>query len=116
MYDEREDVSSDVHIDVQEDQDSGIVAMTKTNGQDVTGPESNSTEATLRRRRTKESEKVRNSREKPVKLSHKNVKNTFMAMPSKEIREAIKCFRLAIDHAVDLVNTNSKLNAALDKK
>lgn len=116
MYDERENVSSDVYIDVHEDKDSGIVAMARTNSRHSAAPERNSRDGNLRHRRTKETDKSRSSTERPGQLHHGNVKNSFMAMPSTEIREAIKCFRLAIDQAVDLVNTNNKLNAELDKK
>ncbi|CAN8076165.1 unnamed protein product [Agarophyton chilense] len=111
VYDLREDVKSSFQIDVQENEKSGVLSMSKT----IPGPDSSSitTGSTLRRRKTNEGEKASNTRTKRVK-ARPDVANSFMAIPSSEVREAIRCFKLAMDQAVELVNTTNKLAATLD--
>lgn len=40
---------------------------------------------------------------------HTDVRNRFMAIPSRELCEAIKYFRLAVDQAVEVANATRKV-------
>lgn len=41
---------------------------------------------------------------------HNDVRNRFMAIPSGEVREAIKCFRMAVDQAIEVANASRKVD------
>lgn len=44
---------------------------------------------------------------------HIDVRNRFMAIPSREVREAIKYFRLAVDQAIEVANATRKVDVMM---
>ncbi|KAI0559892.1 hypothetical protein FGB62_131g026 [Gracilaria domingensis] len=111
VYDLREDVTSSLQIDVQEDEKSGMITMNRTIAESNSA--SVATGSTLRRRRANDAGNAPSTKQKTVK-ARPDVANSFVAIPSSEVREAIRCFKMAIDQAVELVNTNNKLVAKFD--
>lgn len=45
-----------------------------------------------------------------------DVSNSFFAIPSAEMREAIKHFKLAVNQAIELVNITNKVGMMIDSK
>ena len=74
----------------------------------------------LRKRRGNRSEKDKSqvdglSTEEITKNSSKGRSN-LIAIPSAEVRDAIKQFHIAIDHAIQVVNMTNKVNNLIDSQ
>lgn len=117
VYDEREDVTSEIHLLVKEDRNhNGVVRMERI--VDSVEEHNRKSSATLRRRKGAEKQDNGNGGDpshRRWQTDRTNVKNTFVAMPSAELRSAICTFRLAVDEAIDLVNRNNQLGMALSE-
>ena len=106
-------MKSDVHVALEVKGDRDVVTMSRE--LEETGLDPVDAGSTMRRRKGKGE-----SADKPKvgnRLArHTDVRNSFMAVPSSEVREAIKLFRLAVDQAIELANRNSKLQAEIDAR
>jgi len=80
--------------------------------------DSSSSTSTLRRRNVEKTTKDSSSSERsqvPLETKHVDVRNRLLAIPSAEIREAIRYFRLAVDQAIEMANAESKVRIVLDR-
>lgn len=65
----------------------------------------------LRRRRG--GSRVEGGKRSGVGDGRGDVRNSFVAIPSAELRDVIKCFRMAVDRAVEVVNATGCVEGML---
>lgn len=122
IYDNRKDLKSSVRLGVEEgDKEEAVVIITQlghgTQAED-SRPVGTSTGQALRRRATAGGETTAQGRaksSKEVKLFASDVRNQFIAVPSPEVREAIKFFRMAVDHAIEVVNATGQVDVMMPR-
>lgn len=115
MYDCRDSLTSEICVYVSRDPHNDVT-MSSAYERSQVDVAPNSNENTLRRRRANDKKGQASDKKAATSATHLNVRNSFIAIPSSELREAIRCFRLAVHRAVEVVNVNIKLGSALDKE
>lgn len=109
-------MKSNICIEVQQQEEKDVVCMSSMSDSANIGSTIEKEGSSLRRRRVGEKggQTVAVEERRPQK--HVDMHNTFAAIPSAEVREAIRSFRLAADKAIELANIESKLRASIARK
>lgn len=117
VYDNREKVRSSVHVQLKERRDK-VLSIYKIHPSERHESSEDVVDAQLRRRRV--SSRREHHEDSIVENVHHNtggvqvnVSNSFMPIPSSEVREAIRHFRLAVDAAIEIADRNFLLTAAI---
>ena len=122
IYDNRKDLKSSVRLGVEQgDKEEALTIITRL-GHGAQAEDSrlagSSTGQALRRRATAGGEATAQGRAKSsreVKPFGSDVRNQFIAVPSPEVREAIKFFRMAVDHAIEVVNATGQVDLMMPR-
>lgn len=116
VYDNREDLRSKILVHVEPDGQASSIVMSKMESGDgavASRLASKPDTTTLRRRKggknVGETGDSGNQQGGDANGAAANIHNSFVAIPSAELREAIKCFRSTVDHAIELVNATKKV-------